>query len=112
MFDSCYYLLESNKQRLEVNIMGAAGGAAVAAAAVADAIKASGAIVRVDPANFRKILDKADSPLIVRAEGGFLSKNYQYLTAYKGLVFYTKSSSELMFGDVEIIMAKKIWIPG
>ena len=87
-------------------------GGAVAAAAIANAIKASGAIVWLDPANFRKILDMADSPLVVRAEGGLFSKNYQYLTAHKGLVFYTKSPTELMFGDVEIIMAKKIWIPG
>ena len=97
---------------LEVNIMGAAGGAA-AAAAIANAVKASGAIVRVEPADFQKIVAKVSEPLVVRAEGGVLSKKYQYLTAYKGLIFYTKASSELSFGgDAEMILAKKIWIPG
>jgi hypothetical protein len=94
---------------------GAAGGAAgaAAAAAIANAIKASGAIVKVDPNDFRKIMAKMDAPLVVRAEGGFLSRKYQYLTAYKGLIFYTKSPSELPFGSgVEMILAEKIWIPG
>ena len=93
---------------------GAAGGAAgaAAAAAIANAIKASGAIVKVDPNDFRKIMEKIDEPLVVRAEGGFLSRKYQYLTAYKGLTFYTKSPSELPFrSGVEMILAKKIWIP-
>jgi hypothetical protein len=93
---------------------GAAGGAAgaAAAAAIANAIKASGAIVKVDPNDFRKIMGKMDAPLVVRAEGGFLSRKYQYLTAYKGLIFYTKSPSELPFGSgVEMILAEKIWIP-
>lgn len=92
---------------------GAAAGGAAAAAAIANAIKASGAIVRVDPADFLKIIAKVDMPLIVRAEGGFISTNYQYLTSYKGLFFYTKSSSEIQFGgNTEVILAKKIWIPG
>jgi hypothetical protein len=93
---------------------GAAGGAAgaAAAAAIANAIKASGAIVKVDPNDFRKIMAKMDAPLVVRAEGGFLSRKYQYLTAYKGLIFHTKSPSELPFGSgVEMILAEKIWIP-
>ena len=94
--------------------MGAGGAAgAAAAAAIANAIKASGAIVKVDPADFQKVMAKMDAPLIVRAAGGILSKKYRYLTSYKGLVFYTKSSSELPFGgDMEVILAKKIWIPG
>ncbi|MFC1716090.1 hypothetical protein ACFL6S_20635 [Candidatus Poribacteria bacterium] len=88
-------------------------GAGAAAAAIANAVKASGAIVKVESADFQKIVAKVDMPLIVRAEGGVFSKKYQYLTAYKGLIFYTKSSSELSFGgDVEIVLAKKIWIPG
>ena len=92
---------------------GGAAGAAAVAAAIANAIKASGAIVKVKPDDFQKIMAKMDAPLVVRAEGGFLSKNYQYLTAYKGLVFYTKSPSELLFKSrVEMVLAAKIWIPG
>ena len=91
---------------------GGAGGAA-AAAAIAQAIKASGAIVSVEPDNFSKILTRTSKPLVVIAKGGIFKANYQYLTSYKGLIFFTKSSTELMLpGDVEIIMAKGIWIPG
>jgi len=92
-----------------------AGGAAVAAraAAIAKAIKASGAIVQVEPDDFLVILSRTSKPLVVFAEGGFLKTNYQYLTGYKGLVFYTKSPTPLQVsGDVEFVMAKRIWIPG
>jgi len=89
------------------------GAAAAAAAAIAQAIKASGAIVRVEPNDFTKILSRTSKPLVVIAKGGFFKPNYQYLTAYKGLMFFTKSPTELMLpGDVEIIAAREIWIPG
>ena len=91
-----------------------AGGSAAAAraAAIAKAIKASGAIVQVEPDDFLMILSKADRPLVVMATGGFMRTNYQYLTGYKGLVFFTKSSTEMMLpGDAELVSAKKIWIP-
>jgi hypothetical protein len=92
---------------------GAGGGAAAArAAAIAQAIKASGAIVQVEPDDFLMILSKVDRPLVVMATGGFVKTNYQYLTAYKGLIFFTKSPAQLLLpGGVELIAAKKIWIP-
>ena len=90
---------------------GATGGAA-AAAATANAIKASGAIVRVEPPDFSLILRKIENPVIVMSKGGFLDKGYKYLTSYKGLIFYTKSKEELMLpGNHELIWAKSIWIP-
>ncbi|PIP05681.1 MAG: hypothetical protein COX52_10665, partial [Syntrophobacterales bacterium CG23_combo_of_CG06-09_8_20_14_all_48_27] len=91
-----------------------AGGAAAArAAAIAQAIKASGAIVHVEPQDFETVLSRSSKPLVIISEGGFLKRNYQYLTAYKGLVFFAKSPVPLQLrGDVELITAKKIWIPG
>ena len=94
---------------------GAGAGVAVAAraAAIAKAIKASGAIVRVEPNDFLVILSKTSKPLVVLAEGGFLKTNYQYLTGYKSLIFFTKSPAPLQLpGDIELVVAKKIWIPG
>ncbi|MBD3224007.1 MAG: hypothetical protein GF313_04720 [Caldithrix sp.] len=91
----------------------AGGGAAAAAAAMANAVKASGAIVKVQQTDFMTIAAKSKQPLIVMAEGGLFSKNYQYLTAYKGLIFYTKVSQPLQLpSDAELIHSKKIWIPG
>lgn len=87
-----------------------AGGAA--AAAIAQAIKASGAIVNVQSTDFMSILEKVECPLVVCSESRFISTKYHYLTAYKGLIFYTKSLSPLMLRpSVEVIQAKKIWIP-
>jgi len=88
------------------------GAAGAAAAAIAQASKASGAIVRVEPPDFMTILSRAEKPLVVMAQGGLITKNHQYLTGYKGLVFFTKSVSPLQFSSkVELVVAKKIWIP-
>lgn len=93
--------------------MHGATGAATAAAAVANAIKASGVLVKVDPQNFRTLLHRASGAVVVTAEGGMLSTNYQYLLGYKGLAFYTKADAPIPVpGDVELVRAAKIWIPG
>jgi hypothetical protein len=91
---------------------GAAGGAA-AAAAIAQAIKASGVIVRVDPDNFAAILERQKGALVVHATGGIFSTNYQYLMSYKGLAFFTKAPAPLdLPAGTEVVQAKAIWIPG
>ena len=93
---------------------GATAGAAAAtnAAAIAAAIKASGTIVKVKPKDFRAILGRVESPLVVFSEGGFLKTTYSYLTSYKGLAFYTRTQSAMELpGTVEVVKAEKIWIP-
>ena len=91
--------------------MGAA--AAAVAAAIAQAIKASGVLVRLDPAEFMKIAGRVPDPLVVVAMGGLFTTNYQYLMGYKGLAFYTKSDEQLPLpASAEVIAAKSIWMPG
>jgi hypothetical protein len=93
----------------------ASGGtaAAAAAAAIANAIKASGVLVKVGQSDFLTMLSRAEKPLVITALGGVVKKNYQYLMSYKGFAFYTKSETPLMLsGKAEIINAKQIWIPG
>ena len=90
------------------------GGAAAAAtmAAVANAIKSSGAIVEVGPKNFMKILAKTKEPLVVTAEGGVFKKNFRYITSYKGLFFHTKAREPIELPEgTELIRAKSISIP-
>jgi hypothetical protein len=88
------------------------GGAAAAYAAIANAVKASGVIIRVEPDSFMKILDKTKDPLVVTARGGLIKASYRYLTSYKGLAFFTKSSNPLTLpGSAEVIASKEIWIP-
>lgn len=97
-----------------MNAAGAAGasGAATAAAAIAQATKASGVIVRVEPGDFLRILEQQEAPLVVHATGGFFNTNYQYLTSYKGLAFFSKSETPMHLPrDTELVRAKKIWIP-
>ena len=91
----------------------AGNAGAAAAAAIAEAIKASGVLVRVKPEAFQNIIDRQEAPLVVAAIGGFLTTNYQYLTSYKGLAFFTKSSQPMELPlDTEVVTAKKIYIPG
>jgi len=85
---------------------------AAIAAAIANAIKASGVVVRVTPEDFQKIISKADKPLVIWTTGGFITRNYQYLTSYKGFAFFTKAKMPLELSRVETIMVEKIWIPG
>lgn len=93
-------------------ISGGGAAAAAGAAAIAQAIKASGAIVSVEPGDFEAILSTVDNPLVVVARGGFIKANYQYLVGHKGLVFFTKSATPLhLGGSTELIEAKRIWIP-
>ena len=91
---------------------GASAAAAGAAAARRQAIKASGVIVRVEPEEFLRIVQRQQQPLVVLAQGGFFSTNYQYLSSYKGLAFFTSSSAALSLpSGCEVIQAQKIWIP-
>ena len=92
---------------------GAAGGAAAAQAAIAQAIKASGAIVSLEPADFVALLSRAKDPLVVVAKGGLFWSKHCYLFNYKGLFFYTKSPESLdLPATCETIMARGIWVPG
>ena len=90
----------------------ASGSTAAAAAAIVQAIKASGAIIRLEPEEFDKIISKSEAPLVVTALGGFFTKHHQYITNYKGLHFYCKSEVPIRLpSDAEVVQAKKIWIP-
>lgn len=85
---------------------------AAAQAIIDQAIKASGAIVRVKPEDFFKIVDRVDRPLVVMSISRLLGKAYHYLTSYKGLIFYTKSREQILLkGNTEYIIAKSIYIP-
>ena len=89
-----------------------ASGAHAAQAAVVNAIKASGVVVRLEPAEWMTILKRTDAPLVVVAQGGMIKKHFRYLTSYRGLAFYTKSNDALVLpGRTEVISARSISIP-
>jgi hypothetical protein len=87
-------------------------GAAGAAAAIAQAIKASGAIVAVEPREFINLLERQPDALIVKASGGIFSSKFRYLMSYRGLIFQTTSAMPIDLPPTcEIIEARKIWVP-
>lgn len=92
--------------------MNGAAAAAAAAAAVAKAIKASGVIVQVEPAEFQKLLGHNEQGLVVHAMGGLFSNKHKYLMSYKGLAFYTITSEAVHLPSAcQVVEAQKIWIP-
>jgi hypothetical protein len=69
-------------------------------------------LIRVEPEEFSKLLNRAKEPLIVVAEGGIFGKNYQYLMSYKGLTFFTKSGAPLPLpGGAELVNAAVSGLP-
>jgi len=88
----------------------AASGAA--AAAVVQAIKASGVLVKVAPEEFSKLLRLVKDPLIVTTEGGIFGRTFQYMMSYKGIAFFTKAKEPLSLPqDAEVVAAQSIWTP-
>ena len=91
---------------------GAVAASAAAHAALGNAIKASGVIVRVDPGVFKSVLARAEGALVVCAESGVFSTKYNYLVSYKGFAFFTKSPEPIHVPPhAETIDAAKIWVP-
>ncbi|MCE7994497.1 MAG: hypothetical protein HEP71_21105 [Roseivirga sp.] len=92
---------------------GAAGAGAAAHAAINEAIKASGAIIRIESSEFSRLISKMDDGLVVEKEGGgFLNGSYKYSTSYKGFIFYCKSREQITIPSrLEKISAKHIWVP-
>ncbi len=89
-----------------------AGAGAGAGAAAMQAIKAAGAIVRVEPRDFARLVERQDAPLVVYAAPFLFQRSHRYVVGYKGLCFFTKSPSTLTFpGSTELIRARSLWIP-
>jgi hypothetical protein len=81
-------------------------------AALANAVKASGVVVKLDPPEWLKVLKRTDNPIVVISRGGMFRRKSQYLTTYRGLAFYTSSEPPLVLpGRAELINAKSIWTP-
>lgn len=89
-----------------------ASTAGAAATAMGQAIKASGAIVKVKPEVFADVLSRIEWPLIIISEGGLFRTVYHYMTSYQGFIFYTKSKEQLALpAECEVFESQGIWIP-
>ena len=91
----------------------ATAGAAGAAAARMQAIKASGTIVQVEPEVFLRLAAREDQPLVVHAPpGGVFNTKHQYLMSHKGLCFATRSQEPLALPrGCDVVEARKVWLP-
>lgn len=91
--------------------MSAAGAAA--AAAMMQAVRAMGVIVKMKPEDFVRILERVPEPLVVRAPHGIFSKKTNYIVSYKGFAFFTVSKEELRLPpSAEVIHADSMYVPG
>ena len=86
------------------------GGAAAAAAI--QAIKASGAIVRIEPDEFRRLLSREPESLVVHARAGLFNQRHRYLMGHRGLVFYACAAEPITLpARCQVIEARRIWAP-
>ena len=93
---------------------GAAGGAAAAAAQVAAAKASFGPCLRVEPAEFLRVVSLSESPLVAACQGWqlFGGTQYKYLTSYKGLTFFAKSDVPLELpAEAEVVAVEKMSMP-
>jgi len=91
---------------------GASGGAE-AAAVVAQAIKASGVLVRVEAEDFVNLLLLEERPLVVVAEGRWWSGyRHRHMAGLRGLAFIADTDAPIPLPDhVDVVPAGRIWIP-
>jgi hypothetical protein len=89
-----------------------AASSAAAHAEQVNALKATGVIVRLEIADWLRILDRTERPLVVIGTGGFVKKHNQYLTSYRGLAFFATSKDDIVLPPrCEVVRARKISIP-
>jgi hypothetical protein len=88
------------------------GAGAAAHAAMVNAIKATGVVVRLEPGDWMQVLSRTERPLVVIGRGGVFKKRNQYLTSYRGLAFFTTTADTLVMPPrCEIVQAKSISVP-
>lgn len=92
--------------------MGAGAGAA-AQAAIAQAIKASGAMVEIEAADFEELIRLIRDPLVLHQEpGGMFSRKHQYATSHGGFIFFARAREPIYLPrQLRPIPVKKIWTP-
>ena len=79
---------------------------------LAQAVKATAGLIRIDAADFQGILNRLENPVVVVAAGGLFSKSYKYLTSYRGFILYTQSREPLHVpGRAEVLQASAMWLP-
>ncbi len=93
--------------------MSGAAGAAAAQAAINEAIKASGAIVKIGPYEFSHLISKMEDGIVIeKGNNGFFDSAYKYSTSYKGFIFYCKSREQITIPTrLEKVKARSIWVP-
>lgn len=90
----------------------AGDGVAAAHAAMIQAVKAMGVIVRVDKESFLSIVERSSEPLVVHGTFGFFTKKHRYLLSYRGLAFTTDIEWQLTLPmKCDVVEAKTIWLP-
>lgn len=86
--------------------------AAAQSAAIAQAVGAMGALVRVDEAGFHAILARSETPLVLSAPPyGLFRKTHRYATSYRGFIFITDTKQPITFGRMlELVEVKYIGV--
>jgi ApbE superfamily uncharacterized protein (UPF0280 family) len=94
-------------------VSASAGAAAAAAAAIANAIKASGSLVQIEPRDFQDLVERIPDALVLYKEaGGVFDRNHQYATSHRGFIFFARTREPLLLpARVHLLPVMKMWMP-
>jgi len=81
--------------------------------AIGWAVKAVGALVKVEPEVFLAIVKRYPSPLVIYSKSESLFRvRHHYATSYKGFAFLVSCPEPLPIpGTAEVVVAKEIVVP-
>lgn len=97
---------------VSANAGAAAGAIAAQQIAVANAIRASGALVHLAPEEFTALLARNKEPLVVISSFGVFETWYRYLMPYRGLVFWTDTPLSISLPPhCEVVNSQGTWVP-
>lgn len=75
-------------------------------------LKMNGVFARITPEDFQNLMSRNEGLMIVASKAGLFKNQYQYLTSYKGLIFYCKGSEKLSVpGKHESIYSESVTLP-
>ncbi|MBX2966803.1 MAG: hypothetical protein KF845_11700 [Cyclobacteriaceae bacterium] len=77
-----------------------------------NAQRMTGAFIKIEEADFRKILNENKGLLVIQSKTGVISKSHLYLTSYKGFVLYAKSKQPIHIPEGhEVIQVANVSLP-
>jgi hypothetical protein len=75
-------------------------------------LKMNGVFARISPEDFQNLMSRNEGLMIVASKAGIFGNQFQYLTSYKGLIFYCRCGEKLSISSKhETLYSESVSIP-